>query len=204
MAAGLVLQVAGPLPVEALRSSQPDSEYAGVWLERWEAKPVAAPSAAPGIFERKLLRTHSHTLTSLAQEAGGKRLLVVVAKGNYCPVCLSQILRLERHSARLAQLGARLVGLTVDSPASNQKARKKHGVTSGLLSDASTRVVRALGLWSPEVQHPTPAIVLFDECGSEAGRWMGRYPGHRPDAAVWEKLETLSKNPPRCSASPNT
>ena len=47
MAAGLVLQVAGPLPVEALRSSQPDSEYAGVWLERWEAKPVAAPSAAP-------------------------------------------------------------------------------------------------------------------------------------------------------------
>ena len=51
--------VSVPLEFPQVRAS---SEHAGVGLRRGDAVPDTPPSVAPGIFERKVLRTHFDTL----------------------------------------------------------------------------------------------------------------------------------------------
>ena len=56
-------------------------------------------------------------VTSLAEVAGGDRLVVVVMKGSWCGVCVEQLRRLGQHRAALAALETRVVGLVVEDKA---------------------------------------------------------------------------------------
>lgn len=168
---------------------------ASCWL------PVGAREAraAHPVYARRVLRDQDDAETSLAEAAGGQALVVVVMKGHWCQVCSDQLARLADKQQELSALGARLVGLNADSPAANKGVLAARGIRARVLSDAKHELLAALGLWLPSEGHPMPAIVVFDRCGDEVARWVGRQPGDRPDGALLRVLRRLSQDRRACS-----
>ena len=151
-------------------------------------------------YTRRCLEDQSGRETSLKQEAGNRSLVVVVMKGYWCQVCVAQLQRFEQLTSRLDTLNARFVGLNADAPADNQAMRKKEGLSCPVLSDRRHEVIEQLGLWLPRAEHPLPALVVFDRCGDEAARWVGRRAGDRPEGGVLRVLQKLSESKAVCPA----
>ena len=155
-------------------------------------------AGGPAVYQAPVLLDHAGVTTSLRAEASGDRLLVVIMKGTWCPVCVEQIQRFEQ-SAQITQLGTRVVGLTTDGLQAIEVLQPS--LNSRLLADDNTRtVVSGLGLWRSDWGHPLPAILLFDRCGQERARWLGRSPSLAPDGNVLTALEGLAAEPEDCSA----
>jgi peroxiredoxin len=164
---------------------------------------VLAPAEArepPAPFRLRALTTTAGQATSLAEHASERALVVVVMKGSWCPVCIDQLRRLGALRARIHKLGARVVGVSTDSVTENRRAAEQGRLSDPILTDAEHRVVSALGLWRADAGHPMPAIVVFDRCGAERARIVGRAPGERPEAAVMRLLEEMVAHPPSCGA----
>lgn len=158
----------------------------------------ARAGAPPTAYEQRELRTPDGTATSLAHTARGTRLLVVVMKSVHCPVCVAQLRRLEQMSTELARFGVTTVGLSHEPFAQCGRAQRRAKLATVVLSDPKVKVIRTLGLWRDDFGHPMPALVLFDRCGSERGRLVGRRPGQRPEPALLELLRSLERDPERC------
>jgi len=155
--------------------------------------------AAHAVYTRRVLRDQDDAETSLAEAAGGRALVVVVMKGHWCEVCSDQLARFADKQQDLSALGARLVGLNADSPAANKGMLAARGIRARVLSDTQHELLTALGLWLPSEGYPMPAIVVFDRCGDEVARWVGRQPGERPDSAVLRLLRRLSEDRRACN-----
>ncbi|HEU5076654.1 MAG TPA: peroxiredoxin family protein [Polyangiaceae bacterium] len=155
--------------------------------------------AAHAAYARRILRDQHDAETSLADAAGGHSLVVVVMKGHWCPVCRDQLARFASKKQELTSAGAKLVGLNTDAPAANRRMLEDEGIECPVLSDETHELVSELGLWLPREGHPLPAIVVFDRCGDEVARWVGRQPGDRPDSAVFRVLRRLAEERRACS-----
>jgi len=142
------------------------------------------------------LRSARDIRTDFKGAARNGRLVVVVMKGAWCPVCVGQLDRFAKLGEQLHRLNAQVVGLNADSPADNLVVEKKLGVP--ILSDPDGSTLRGLGLWRDDWGHPMPAVLVFDRCGEERGRVVGRRPGLRDEEAVIELLKTLALDPARC------
>lgn len=136
--------------------------------------------------------------TSLREQAAGRALVVVVMKGHWCPVCVGQLVRLGEQRGRLNELGAFVVGLNADGPKANRIVAAQKRLVFPVLSDETHAVIERLGLWFPDAGHPMPAMVVFDRCGDEAGRLIGRSPGDRPEPQLFELLEKLRASKRAC------
>jgi peroxiredoxin len=158
---------------------------------------LAGPS---GYALRRLVSTAGGT-TSLAEVAAGKTLIVVVMKGHWCPVCRAEVARLGARSARFRELGARLCALNADAPAANRAIAEKFGLAMPILSDADHAVLAALGLWREGDEHPLPAALVFDACGNEVERFLGRDATTRSEAALLDVARRLHDAPPQCSVA---
>jgi peroxiredoxin len=163
---------------------------------------VQAEEPIPMLARRVLVDTRARS-TSLAAQAGSGRLVVVVMKGVWCQVCADQLARFDRLQGELTRLQTRVVGLSNDSPDANALLKHSQGLSCELLADPTLSVLQELGLWRPAWGHPLPAIVVFDRCGAERGRLLGRQPGVTGEAAVLDLLEELARNPAKC-AEPTT
>src|SRR5690606_15957055 len=84
-------------------------------------------SARSDVYTRRVLVTHDGKQTSLAAQANGWHLVVVVMKGHWCRVCVAQLERLAELSATLKSLTARVVGLNADAPESNRQLVEDEG-----------------------------------------------------------------------------
>ena len=158
----------------------------------------AAPANEPTAYRLRTLVTTAGEGTSLAEQASGRPLVVVVMKGSWCPVCIDQLRRLGALRARIHKLGARVVGVSTDAVTENRRAAEEARLSDPILTDVQHRVVSALGLWRADAGHPMPAIVVFDRCGTERARIVGRAPGERPEPAVMRLLEEMVARPPAC------
>ncbi len=98
----------------------------------------------------------------------GETSVVVVMKEARCPVCALQLRALAR-----ADLGAPVAGVTHDPPSAAAMVTKATGVRTYSHPEG----VRWLGLWRADLGLATPAVVVFDKCGAESGRVVGRQPG---------------------------
>lgn len=159
---------------------------------------TAVAEATTSAYARRELHRPDGEPTSLGAAAAGSRLLVVVMKSTHCPVCLAQLRRLEQHAARLKEFGVKVVGLSHETHQECARAQQRARLHTVLLSDPNRTVLAGLGLWREDFGHPMPALVIFDRCGAERGRLVGRSPNQRPEPALFELLEALRKNPEGC------
>jgi peroxiredoxin len=160
----------------------------------WTSMSQAAPSAytSGGLFDQ------GGVDLSLSKVAAGKTLALVVMKGHYCSVCRAQLARLEPLSTRFGEFGTRLAAINADPFEANRAVSEKYGFSMPVLSDRDHSVIEALGLWIPESAHPMPALVVFDACGDEAWRSVGRSADDRPEAVLLRLARRLHEQPPKC------
>lgn len=156
-----------------------------------------AAEASP--YVARELRDFDEDVTSLREQARGQALVVVVMKGHWCRVCIAQLRRLGAEKRRLAKLHAKVVGLNTDSVKANRSMAAQQRLVFPVLSDERHVVVDQLGLWLSDLEHPMPAIVVFDHCGKEVARQVGRRPGARPEGPLFELLEKLDHDRRACS-----
>lgn len=119
--------------------------------------------------------------SALAHPGGGQTSVVVVMKQADCAVCTTQLRTLDR-----AALGVSLMGITHSPKAAAERAGKAAGVP--VYSHAEGIV--AMGLWMPEQGIAQPAVVVYDRCGTETGRIVGRAPGVDVTAQVRTLVDT--------------
>ena len=93
-------------------------------------------------------------------------------------------------------LGAEIIGLSKDSPASHDKFKAKHGLTFTLASDADGTVCEAYGVWVEKKNYGKTYMgierttVLIDRAGNVAKVWRKvKVAGHV--AAVKETLAAM-------------
>lgn len=134
--------------------------------------------------------------TSLAEQAPGQLLVVVVIKGTWCPVCVAQLQRLSKLQRQLDARNTRVVALTSEPPAQIGAAQKR--LPFKLLNDPKHLVLQRLGLWRPRWNHAQPAIVVFDRCGKERRRVEGRAPAVRVERSLFRVLDELLREKHRC------
>lgn len=157
----------------------------------------AVPAAAEGsaVYHRLALKDLVGDSTSLAREAAGKKLVVVVMKGHWCPQCIKELQLLAGVQKELTELGAVVVGLNADPSRANAAVAQKYSLPFQLLSDPDHSTLEALGLWLPELEHPMPAIIVFDACGKEHSRRIGRGASGTSTQATLAELRKLQSNP---------
>ncbi|MEM6929473.1 MAG: hypothetical protein AAF602_21210 [Myxococcota bacterium] len=105
---------------------------------------------------------------ALAHPNKGQTSVVVVMKQARCTVCALQLRNLAR-----AELGAPVAGVTHDPPGEAAMVTRATGVRTY----SHPQGIRWLGLWREDLGMPQPAVVVFDRCGKETGRIVGRQPG---------------------------
>lgn len=116
-----------------------------------------------------------HAPTGWARPGAEGTQVVVVLKQAACPVCAGQLRRLSE-----AGLGVSVVGITHDPP--NDAARV--AAATGVPAYSHPEGMVSLGLWAPGQATATPAVVVYDRCGTEVGRIVGRAPGRDATEAV--------------------
>lgn len=161
--------------------------------------PLAAAQEKVDAYSLRRLRTSGGAETSLGEAAAGDRLVVVVMKGTWCPVCIGQLQELAARQKALGKLGARVVGLTHEAPEKARAVVKGNALPFDVLSDPNHAVLDALGLWRKDWDHPLPSLLVFDRCGIERASLPGRAPGVRPEKALLELLRKIQEQPERCS-----
>ena len=161
---------------------------------------AAVPTLAegPDAYFNSVLQDSRGARTSLSGLAAGQPLVVVVLKGAWCRVCMGQLQAFATQRKQLSGLGARVVGLSADSPTNHRAAIQRTQLPYPIASDPRHSVLRGLGLWRPDWGHPLPAVIVFDRCGTERGRIEGRSPGERTGPAVLKLLRTMAKTPAQC------
>jgi peroxiredoxin len=85
-------------------------------------------------------RAGSGTIT-LPDDLSGRFGVVLVYRGNWCPYCNAQLRAFQRATDRLAELGATVVGLSVDDEATTAELIAQHGLTFPVGHSADAKVI---------------------------------------------------------------
>ncbi len=112
---------------------------------------------------------------ALAHPNAGQTQVVVVMKMADCPVCATQMKQLAS-----AHLGAPVLAITHD----DEVAAARVSSVTGVPTYSHATGIEAMGLWLPEQGIAQPAVVVYDKCGAETGRVVGRGPGTDATEAV--------------------
>jgi hypothetical protein len=83
-------------------------------------------------------------------------------------VCAGQLVQLAG-----ADLGVPVVGITHDS----QQLAVRVTAATGVATFSHPEGIVSMGLWLADQGIAQPAVVVYDRCGGEAGRVVGRAPG---------------------------
>lgn len=82
-----------------------------------------------------------------SEDFAGKPMIVYFYPKDNTPGCTAEACSIRDDYSRLASLGYVVVGISKDSPASHVKFAEKHSLPFLLLSDESTEVNQAFGVW---------------------------------------------------------
>lgn len=115
----------------------------------------------------------------------GKPVVVFVYPQDGTQTCTAEAVSFSALAAKFRGAGARLFGLSPDSPEKHRKFRDKHDLAMPLLSDTGRAVIEPWGCWGDKVmfgRHYKGVIrstFLIDAEGKLAGVWRGvRVAGH--------------------------
>lgn len=95
----------------------------------------------------EILGVDSRGNTVKASDFAGKPLIIYFYPKDNTPGCTAEACSLRDGFADLEKLGFTTIGISKDSPASHLKFAEKHSLPFILLSDESTEVNQAFGVW---------------------------------------------------------
>jgi peroxiredoxin len=113
------------------------------------------------------LRDQEGKKVSLADFRGEKVLLCFYPL-DFSPVCTDQLSTYQDVLGEIEAKGARLVGISVDSPYCHRAFREKLDLSFPLLADFEPKgdVSKAYGAWIEQTGHGNRSLVLVDEEGT--------------------------------------
>ncbi|MDE7025965.1 MAG: thioredoxin-dependent thiol peroxidase [Paramuribaculum sp.] len=95
----------------------------------------------------EVLGTNAQGQQVAADEFAGQKLIIYFYPKDNTPGCTAEACSLAGGYEELASLGYTVIGISKDSPASHIKFAAKHALPFTLLSDESTEVNQAFGVW---------------------------------------------------------
>jgi peroxiredoxin len=106
----------------------------------------------------------------------GRKVVLVFYPLDFSPVCSDQLSVYQDVLPQIADAGAELVGISVDSSWTHRAFRENLGLTMTLLSDFEPKgeAIRAYGAYLDQVGHGNRSLVLIDEDG--VVRWVHESP----------------------------
>ena len=154
------------------------------------AKPLEAGSKAPAFK----VKDQDGRIVSLADYKGKKLVLYFYPKDD-TPGCTKEACAFRDGIAKFRKLGADVVGVSFDSPASHTKFRAKYKLPFTLLSDEEKRVAEAYGvyveknMYGRKVKGIRRSTFVIDP----AGRIAAVFPRVKPEEHADEVLEALDR-----------
>lgn len=82
-----------------------------------------------------------------SSDFNGTPLIIYFYPKDNTPGCTAEACSLRDYNAELIDLGYKIIGISKDSSASHEKFASKHSLPFLLLSDTSTEVNQAFGVW---------------------------------------------------------
>ena len=129
---------------------------------------------------------------ALSDYRGRRHVVLVFFPLAFSPVCSHQLPVIQRDLERLHELGAEVLGISVDSYFANEAFARHLGLTFPLLSDWRREASAAYGVLLPEAQTSTRAIFVVDRNGAIVHREAMEDPSRVPsNEAVLRALEGL-------------
>jgi peroxiredoxin len=97
----------------------------------------------------------------------GRKVVLVFYPLDFSPVCTDQLSIYQEVLPQIADAGAEVVGISVDSSWTHRAFRERLGLTMTLLSDFEPKgeVIRAYGAYLDQVGHGNRSLVLINEDG---------------------------------------
>ena len=121
---------------------------------------------------------------SLVDLAGAKVVLFFYPKDDTSG-CTKEANAFSEALSEFEAAGAKVVGISVDSPASHDAFKAKHGLAIPLVSDEDKSIVEAYGLWGEKSMYGRTymgterATLLLDDTGTIRRVWRKvKVPGH--------------------------
>jgi len=131
------------------------------------------------------------------QDLGGQWAVLYFYPRDDTPGCTKEACEFTGELKQFEQLGARVVGVSPDSPESHQKFIRKHALKLDLLSDPDHKALARYGAWGEKSMYGKKyegvlrSTVLLDPAGKVAHHWPKVRPaGHAEE--VRKKLAELS------------
>lgn len=109
--------------------------------------------------------------------------------GDWSSVCTDQMSQLQKEIGRFQEKGAKVLGISVDSPWSHRAWAEERGIRFPLLSDFQREVVEKYGV-KHEAGFPERAYFVIDKEGVVRAKKVESSPGDQPEVGtVIEDLE---------------
>ncbi|MEF8821789.1 MAG: redoxin domain-containing protein [Halovenus sp.] len=130
--------------------------------------------------------TSDHEPFDLEEELGDGPVVLAFFPGAFTPPCSNEMIALQDHLDDFEAAGAKLFGISADSPFSQGAFREEHGIEFDLVSDMDGDTIRAYDL---EMEIPdlglygiaNRAVFVLDEDGTVTYKWVADDPTNEPD-----------------------
>jgi peroxiredoxin len=117
------------------------------------------PDIAPGgTFPDYQLTDHTKTRRSLSELQGNDPMILLLARGNYCPKDHRQHLELAAHHAQIAVAYTRIVTISTDPIFESNEFRSSVGAQWPFLSDPGRKIQKDLDIQEYTDPHHDPMI----------------------------------------------
>jgi len=111
------------------------------------------------------LRGPAGQFVALSDHRGQQAVIVLFYPLAFTPICAHQLPELEAARPRLEELGATVIGISVDSWQANEVFARQIGVRYPLLSDFRREVSRAYGVFDEARYTSGRALFVIDRAG---------------------------------------
>lgn len=124
----------------------------------------------------------------------GKKLILAFFPGAFTSVCTKEMCTLRDSIAKLSELKAQVVGISVNDPFSNKAFAEENMLNFPLISDYNREVIKLYGIELKDfagLKDYTVAkrsVFVLDENGFVRYKWVSEDPGIEPNYTEIEKM----------------
>jgi len=130
--------------------------------------------------------TSDHEPFELEEHLGDGSVVLAFFPGAFTPPCTNEMVAFQERLAEFEDAGAKIIGISADSPFSQGAFREEHGIEFTLVSDMGGEAIRDYDL---EMEIPdlglhgiaNRAVFVLDDDGTITYGWVADDPTNEPD-----------------------